>query len=195
MNEASKAKSRRERDPRYANRWFVGRGIDVGCGADVLKVEDWPKVTEVVPYDQDRGDGDAQFMTSVPDGSFDFVHASHVLEHIANPQAALTNWLRILKPGGFTVVTVPEELLYEGGSWPSRYNPDHRNSFTARANPIMPRSLNLLWLLWKTGADVENLTLLTEGWELAKLGSDQTLGPAECALEFVVRRPDPSKPW
>lgn len=195
MDEQSKCRARRLKDSRYAERWFVGRGVDVGCGGDPLRKEDWPKVEEVVPYDVDRGDGDASYMTSVKDCTFDFLHASHVLEHLANPQAALTNWIRVLKPGGFAVVLVPEELLYEGGVWPSRYNPDHKSSFTMRANPILPKSLNLLWLLWKTGTDVESLALLTEGWELGKLGSDQTLGPAECSVEFVVRRPDPSRPW
>lgn len=195
MNEASKASERRHQDQRYANRWFVGRGTDVGCGPDPLDKSLWPNVTEVVPFDQDLGDGDAQYMAEVPDESFNFVHSAHCLEHVKDPRAAIANWLRILKPGGFLVVTIPEEFLYENGKWPSRWNPDHKSSFTARALPIIPQSMSVLWLLFKSGADVEHLTLLTDKWDPSKYGTDQTIGPAECAIEFVLRRPDPTRPW
>ena len=48
----------------------------------------------------DLPDGDAQYMASIEDGLFDFVHSSHCLEHMQDPQTALANWIRILKPGG-----------------------------------------------------------------------------------------------
>lgn len=195
MNEQSKAIARRKLDPRYANRWFSGRGCDVGCGRDVMTVADWPRCTEVVPFDIELGDGDAQYLTKFPDNSFDFVHSAHCLEHVRMPQTAVTNWVRVLKPAGFLIVTIPEELLYESGKFPSRWNSDHKSSFTMRGTPIIPHSINLLWLLWKSGADVEHLTLLTDGWDPVKLNTDQTLGPAECAIEFVIRKPDPNRPW
>ena len=92
-------------------------------------------------------------------------------------------------------MTIPEELLYESGKWPSRWNMDHKASFTMRGRPIIPTSMNLLWLLWKSGADVELVSLLTDQWDPSKFGTDQTLGPAECALEFVIRKPNPERPW
>lgn len=189
MHEQSKAKARRLTDPRYANRWLVGRGIDIGCGPNPLDKADWPKIQEVVPYDQDRGSGDAQFMSEIKDGEFDFAHSAHCLEHVRMPQTALTNWLRIIKPGGFLVVTIPEEYLYECGMWPSRFNGDHKFSFTMRGTPVMPKSINVAWMLYKTGADIEHLSLLTDKWDKTKFGQDQTLGPAECAIEFVLRKP------
>lgn len=42
-----------------------------------------------------------------PDGSYDFVFASHVLEHIRNDLGALAEIRRILKPGGIAVLPVP----------------------------------------------------------------------------------------
>lgn len=195
MDEQSKAKVRRANDWRFANRWFVGRGIDVGCGPDPLKKEDWPKVTEVVPYDTMYGNVDGQFLPEIKDGEFDFVHSSHCLEHLINPRAALVNWLRVIKPGGFIICTIPEEFLYELGKWPSRFNEDHKSSFTLRGMPIMPGSINVLNLLWKLPVDVEHITLLTENWNPAKIGLDQTMSGAECAIEFVARKPHPTKPW
>jgi len=39
--------------------------------------------------------------------SFDFVLASHVVEHLANPLAALQAWARVLRPGGVLVLLLP----------------------------------------------------------------------------------------
>jgi len=45
----------------------------------------------------------------VADGTYDFVLACHVLEHVANPLRALHEWSRVLKPGGLVVVVVPDK--------------------------------------------------------------------------------------
>jgi SAM-dependent methyltransferase len=42
-----------------------------------------------------------------PDSSFDAIYCSHVLEHIPNDHAALREFCRVLKPGGWTVLLVP----------------------------------------------------------------------------------------
>jgi len=42
------------------------------------------------------------------DESYDFVICSHLLEHISNPIEAITNWLRVLKPGGILYIAVPD---------------------------------------------------------------------------------------
>jgi SAM-dependent methyltransferase len=51
---------------------------------------------------------DATDLAAVSNAHYDFVLASHVLEHIANPIAALREWGRVLKPGGLLVVIVPD---------------------------------------------------------------------------------------
>jgi len=42
------------------------------------------------------------------DHSLDFVAASHVLEHVANPVAALAEWYRVVRPGGLIYLVVPD---------------------------------------------------------------------------------------
>ena len=195
MREQSKATTRRLRDWRFTNRWFVGKGIDVGCGPDPMDASVWPKVSQVDGYDLDLGHRDAQYLPEIPDKSVDFVHSSHCLEHLRDTRSALTNWKRVVKPGGFIIATVPEEFLYEGGWWPSVYNEDHKNSFTLRSDSVLPGSINLVQALWKLEFDVELIQLLTEGWDVLRLGEDQTLGEAECAIEFVIRVPRPNQPW
>lgn len=194
MNEQSKAMTRRRLDSRFENRWLVGHGVDIGCGPDPMKKEDWSKIETVEGYDQVLGHVDAQFVPELQNDSFDFVHSSHCLEHMRDVRSALVNWLRILKPGGFLVCTVPDEVLYESGSWPSQFNPDHKASFSMRSLPTIPSSTSLLNLLWKLPVDVEHVTILTQNWDPSRLGMDQTMMDAECAIEFVVRKPG-KKPW
>jgi 2-polyprenyl-3-methyl-5-hydroxy-6-metoxy-1,4-benzoquinol methylase len=41
------------------------------------------------------------------DGSFSVIHFSHLIEHVPDPRGFLAEVLRILKPGGFAVITTP----------------------------------------------------------------------------------------
>lgn len=50
-------------------------------------------------------------VTNVQDSVYDFCYSSHSLEHIANPLKAISEWLRILKPGGHILIVVPEKSL------------------------------------------------------------------------------------
>ena len=43
----------------------------------------------------------------LPDGGYDFVLSSHMLEHSANPLKALREWLRLIKPGGTLFLVLP----------------------------------------------------------------------------------------
>ncbi|WP_187429675.1 2-methoxy-6-polyprenyl-1,4-benzoquinol methylase, mitochondrial [Roseobacter fucihabitans] len=46
------------------------------------------------------------------DQSFDVVMAAHVLEHLPNPQRALTEMVRVLKPGGMVFLCVTRPSLF-----------------------------------------------------------------------------------
>src|SRR5689334_12083952 len=104
MHETSKAVMRRLHDTRFVSRYFVGQGIDVGAGPDSLAQyqEQFPGMRGCRAWD--LADGDAQVLASVEDGAFDFVHSSHCLKHMRDPDEALHHWLRVLKPGGHLVV-------------------------------------------------------------------------------------------
>ena len=43
----------------------------------------------------------------LPDGSFDVVYCSHVLEHVPDDRAALRELHRVLRPGGWAILLVP----------------------------------------------------------------------------------------
>jgi SAM-dependent methyltransferase len=52
---------------------------------------------------------DAGSLAGLPDGSYDVVLHSHVLEHLANPLRALARWREVLRPGGHLVMVVPHK--------------------------------------------------------------------------------------
>ena len=65
------------------------------------------------------------------DGSVDTVFSSHCLEHILFDHAAIRDWHRVLKVGGFIVCMVPNQALYEKKRFlPSNWNADHKRMYT-----------------------------------------------------------------
>lgn len=192
MKECSKSLSRRLHDPNFSNRFFVGQGVDIGGKPDplVLYKELFPRMESCRTWDWE--DGDAQFLKSVADNTYDFVHSSHCLEHLHDAQEGLKNWFRVLKPNGYLVVTIPDEDLYEQGVFPSTFNTDHKNTFTVlKRGSWSPRSVNVLELLAALGDEAQiikiELIVGTYRFELPRF--DQTMTPVgECAIEFIVRK-------
>ncbi len=192
MKECSKSIMRRLHQPNFANRYFVGEGLDVGGAPDPLGmyVELFPKMRGVTTWDQ--SEGDAQFLEGVEDESRDFVHASHCLEHLVDPSEGLINWFRAVRPGGHLIVTVPDEDLYEQGEFPSTWNGDHKWTFTIqKVNSWSDKSLNLLDLIGGLGAacEIVRLEKLDEAFRYTLPRFDQTMTPiGECGIEVILRK-------
>lgn len=192
MKETSKSAMRRARDPSFQQHYFAGKGIDIGAGDDPLNAHAhaFPRVTEIVSWD--KAQGDALRMAGAPDASFDFVHSSHCLEHLADPFQGLARWLELLKPGGYAILTVPDEDLYEKGKWPSPFNREHKVSFTiCKPEKALPGSVNVLDLVraFAPVASCERVTLVRENYDERRAHVDQTArGLAECAIEIVLRK-------
>jgi SAM-dependent methyltransferase len=192
MQETSKALIRRLHDVRFANTYFVGNGIDIGCGPDPLTKysQQFPLMTGIKEWDV--ADGDAQVMANAADDSYDFVHSSHCLEHMRDPYEAFDNWLRICKPGGHIITTIPDEDLYEQGVWPSTHNGDHKTSWTILKDASWsPNSINLLEFLYqyKDKIEVLKVELINGAFIYNVQRFDQTYHSiSECAIEFVVRK-------
>ncbi len=119
MDEARKTNALR--GAAFIGKYLSGRVIDIGAGKDLVCAH---------AEGFDVGDGDANVITRFrPSGAYDAVHSSHCLEHMRDPAAALREWWSLVKPGGYLVVVVPDEDLYEQGIWPSIFNRDHKTTF------------------------------------------------------------------
>lgn len=198
MHESSKSIFHKISDSRYATRYIVGDGIDIGSGNDSLAqyFEFFPLMRSCRSWD--LPDGDAELMASISDETFDFVHSSHCLEHMRNPRTALDNWLRVLKPGGHLLCLIPDEDLYEQGQFPSTFNYDHKHTFTIfKKKSWSGASINLTDILPKTKYETEILKIelmnATYRYRIDQLTGgrrvDQTMTPiGECAIEFILRK-------
>lgn len=194
MHEQSKAAKRRFYDGAFQTRYFVGDGIDIGGKPDPLAqyVDIFPAMRSVSTWDME--DGDAQFLSGVPDDSYNFLVSSHSLEHMVDVREALQNWIRVVKPEGYLIITVPDEDLYELGHWPSKFNVDHKWTFTIyKRDSWSPKSINILDLLieFSPQIEIERVVLLNDFFREAfrKRGVDQTVTfVAECGIEVIVKK-------
>jgi SAM-dependent methyltransferase len=115
---------------------LTGKGIDIGCGPD-------PVTPNARPFDV--AEGDANTITQYVKEQFDFVYSSHCLEHMHDPWNALLEWWQLVRPGGHLFFLVPDEDLYEQGFFPSRFNKDHKSTFTlSKRKSWSPKSVNVL---------------------------------------------------
>jgi ubiquinone/menaquinone biosynthesis C-methylase UbiE len=138
----------------------------------------------------DTPDGDAQYLEGVEDNTYDFAVSSHSLEHMVDVDKSLRNWIRVVKPGGYIIIAVPDEEMYERNRWPSIGNADHKWSFTVKTDSTMPKSINVLDLVKSVGdvATLEKIELIDEffvpGWDVDQTKTTVT----ECAIEIVLRK-------
>ena len=127
-------------------------------------------------------------MATVPDQTYDYAHASHVLEHIANPYLALKNWICITRIFGHLILLVPHRDLYEKKrELPSRWNPDHK-FFLLPDEEDLPYTLSLKKLIQDSVGDqvaIVYLKVCDEGWQ--DLGNDAH-SCGEYSIEAVLKR-------
>jgi SAM-dependent methyltransferase len=188
----SKANLRRSKDNIYAREIFKGNGIDIGGFPDPFTLTSYlfPLVNHV--YIWDKEDGDATIMEGVESQSFDFVVSSHTLEHLEDPYTGLKNWWRILKNNGYLVVTIPDEDLYEQKVFPSKFNLDHKSTFTIwKQDSWSPKSINVIDLINSLNPKpyIISIKLIEDGYDNDISNFDQTkFITAESGIEFVLQK-------
>ena len=79
-------------------------GIDIGTAFEFAREEAAPATLLVM-------DGQA---LGFPDRSFDVIYSFHALEHIAEPQKALDEMRRVLRPGGIFLIGTPNSARLVG---------------------------------------------------------------------------------
>ncbi|MGE5655406.1 MAG: methyltransferase domain-containing protein [Actinomycetota bacterium] len=109
-----------------AGRYLKGKGIEVGAlhaplevpaGVTVSYVDrlpvaelrkQYPELATANLVEADIVD-DGENLASIPDSSWDFVIANHMIEHCQDPIGTLENFLRVIKPGGVLYMGVPDK--------------------------------------------------------------------------------------
>lgn len=170
-------------------KYLTGDGIDIGAGRDALKVESG----QVTSWDINKGD--AQVLDGVLNDSFDFAYSSHCLEHMRDVGEALTNWARVVKPGGYLYIVVPDYLYYEKLRWPSVFNEGHNHTFSMNITREQVERDNhwnikkdLTPLLKSIGVDVLNVGLELDGFNYNAGHEDQTMKDALSQLCIIAKK-------
>jgi len=83
----------------------------IEAGFDVRCCDLYPEIFRLDGVDVHRGNLDAELPFG--DQSFEYVTCLEGLEHIENPQQAMREFARVLKPGGHLIVSVPNILNIE----------------------------------------------------------------------------------
>jgi SAM-dependent methyltransferase len=135
--------------------WVGGPGrrvLDLGCRTGAL-TQHYAAGNEVVGVDVDQDAleraarrlgirtvwADVEEGLPFADGSFDVVVAGELLEHLADPAAAVAHVRRVLEPGGSFVGSVPNAFrlksraAYALGRYPADWDPTHLQLFTPDA--------------------------------------------------------------
>jgi len=98
-----------------AKQFARGRLIDIGCGIKPYQQIFADCVTEHVGVDHELSLHDKSnidllgtaYQIPVEDGSFDTAVCTAVLEHLEEPELALKECFRVLRPGGYAIYSVP----------------------------------------------------------------------------------------
>jgi len=162
--------------PSLLTPYLQGRILDIGAGKDPIT-----KNAEVL----DKAQGDAQNADQYfSEDSFDLVFSSHCLEHMVDPLSAVKSWFSLVKPGGYLIVIVPDEDLYEQGNFPSIFNTDHKATFTiSKSKSWSSKSYNCLELCKTLGGELVYLSQQSDNYDFRKL-SHKKMG----ILKFPVIR-------
>ena len=98
--------------------YLRGKGFDIGAGSFKIL----PHATSVdncvdhelfgMQFTPDENIENAEDMSKFETHSLDWVYSSHLLEHLVNPEKALKEWWRLVKPNGYLILYLPHEDLY-----------------------------------------------------------------------------------
>jgi SAM-dependent methyltransferase len=105
-----------DRELKYcATSYLQGRLIDIGCGTKPYKNLLAPYVTEHIGVDHEETLHDKSqidlfgtaYVIPADDEFFDSAICTAVLEHLEEPEVALHECFRVLKPGGYAIYSIP----------------------------------------------------------------------------------------
>ena len=144
----------------------------IDAGFDVRCCDLYPEIFRLTSVGIHRGNLDLELPFS--DLSFDYVTCLEGLEHIENPQQAMREFARLLKPGGHLIVSVPnilnieERLKWLIYGYTSHFKPitragaerlradyDNRAEIAAHVNPIGYSELR--YVLEKYGFEIVSM--------------------------------------
>jgi predicted SAM-dependent methyltransferase len=107
-------------------------GVDLGYGGDCITPNtiamDMPSKYASMGNDPQHLFGDARNLHWFRDNALDYVYSSHLLEDFPNTLEVLTEWVRVVKPGGHLLLCLPNEQKFRAhcAKTGQSYNSNHQ---------------------------------------------------------------------
>lgn len=173
----------------FFEKYITNRSVlDIGCGNHKISLD-------ARGWDIAQGDGDAARLDGIEKESYATVFSSHLLEHMNDPMAAMLRWWEVVKVGGYMIIAVPDEDLYEQGYWPSMFNPDHRSTWTLHKSVSWsPESKNIMDMVKNLPAHkLVSARICDNRYDYSIKNQDQ--GLAERQVEVIIQKVPEPEPW
>lgn len=152
----------------FFEKYMSGHGVDIGYRGG--NADNLPILPSAIGVDIGFRGYDGVTLP-FPSGQFDYVYSSHCLEHVLKPFECLREWHRVLKDGGYLIVVVPHQYLYEKKAiMPSRFSREHLRFFTPSK------------LLEYVEAALEPNSYRVKSLEDGDQGFDYDIGPEEHSI-------------
>jgi SAM-dependent methyltransferase len=98
-----------------------------------------------------------------PDNEFDVIMCNHVLEHVADDAAAMSELMRVLKPGGWAILQVPIALAQESTDEdPTVVDPDEREARFGQYDHVRLYGRDYVARLERAGFSVEQFRAIEQ---------------------------------
>lgn len=102
----------------FAEKWCVGRGLDVGCGKYILP--------GAIGIDPNRTADKVHHAMNLPEGEYDYIFSSHCLEHLDDGFEVLKYWTGFIKKGGILFLYLPHPFNEE---WLPEHTKGHKRLY------------------------------------------------------------------
>ncbi|MDX2146762.1 MAG: methyltransferase domain-containing protein [Planctomycetota bacterium] len=172
---------------RWAASFARGRVLDAACGvgygsalllqssrvAEYTGVDIAPEAIEHAKraYADPRASFLIASVNELPfdDAAFDSVVSLETIEHLDDPHAAITQFARVLKPGGMLLASVPQRAFEEACELAYGPNEHHKRKFTPDDLVDLIRTSFHSWALWDAGLRI--VSMIQPGFDQSREAS------------------------
>ena len=193
MKENTKASNRRQYQKLFTDRVFVGEGVEACSINDITNIMAFPKIASLERVEWPTDLLRRRKSKSHNKPQYNFINFPVTLHLMDGPIDFIKQCADFLVSGGYLVLTVPDEDLYEVGQFPSIRNGQCKRTFSIyKEKSWSPVHISLLSELQNLPEyEIVKLELVDTNFDYNNIKSDQTFDAnagVECFIEIVLKK-------